>query len=428
MNFSSISGFFTKLIENKKRLVIFGAILILLLGGIKFISNKGKAPVYQTVKASKGTLVESVSASGNVSQGNSINITSQASGVVKDVFVKDGDTVSAGAKIADLTLDQTSQQKLAAAQASLLSAQTTLDSANANLSTLQNTEFTANQKFITDAVARGLITTDPTYIEEDAAWLAAEANYKNQQTVINQAQTALSSASLSLSQISPVITAPTGGKITNLTLTPGLPVGTSTSSSTSTSSTTSTTILGTVTLQGPLQVSVDLSEVDVIKVFPGQKATLTLDAFPGKTFTGQVLNINTNGVVTSGVTNYPTVLSIDTSVPNIYPNMAVNGSIITKVKNDVLLIPSSAIKTANGASTVDILKNGQSQTVDVTLGDSNDSQTEITSGLNDGDDVITGVSSQSSGSSGSPFSGGFRFGGGGGALRPGGLGGGGRGG
>jgi multidrug efflux pump subunit AcrA (membrane-fusion protein) len=89
--------------------------------------------------------------------------------------------------------------------------------------------------------------------------------------------------------------------------------------------------------------------------------------------------------------------------------MAVNAKIITNVKDNVLLVPSTAVQTTNGQSTVRILKNGQLQTVAVTTGDSNDTDTEIMSGLSEGDTVVTSIVTQSTGSraTSSPFSGGF---------------------
>lgn len=401
-----------------KGAIVIALFLLIVFFGYRNFAKSSAQPQYQTAQAQKGILVQSVSASGNILSGNSIDITTTASGVVTDVFVKNGDTITQGQKIADIALDQSSQSKLAASYASYLSAKTTLDAAQSKINSLQSAEFTANQKLINDAVARGLLTTDPTYIEENASWLQAEADYKNQQGVISQAQAALNSAALALSQISSAITAPSSGTVSNLILTPGLPITAPISTTTS-----SVQKLGTVVMeqQGGLKASVNLAEIDAPKVSAGQKATLTLDAFPDKTFTGQVGSVNTTGVVSSGVTTYPAIISLDTSLTNIYPNMAVTAKIITGVKNDVVLVPTSAVQTAGGQSTVRVLKGGKLTQIAVGLGDSNDTQTEITTGINDGDMVVTGVTSASgsrSGSTTSPFGafGGRGFGGGGRAV------------
>ena len=93
--------------------------------------------------------------------------------------------------------------------------------------------------------------------------------------------------------------------------------------------------------------------------------------------------------------------------------MAVNATIITSVKNDVLVVPNSAVQTSNGTSTVRVLKNGQATPVDVEIGSTSDTQTEIVSGLSEGDQVIIGTTIQGASTGAgttSPF-GGTGFGG-----------------
>lgn len=378
---------FNKLLGWIKSHLILSIIFLVIIVVVGFFAKgslaKKQPGSFQTAAVQRGTLIESVSASGQVLSGNGVEITTQASGTVKDILVKDGDSVTQGQVIAHLTLDQPSQQKLAAAYSSLLQTQSSLQSSQTDLNTLQNTEFVANQKFINDAVARGLTTDDPTFIEENASWLAAEANYKNQQNVIAQSQAAVNNASLAYAQASPVLTAATSGVINNLTITPG-------SAIIPTSGTSSTPqVLGLITQPGPIQAQVNLSEVDSVNVSAGQSVTMTLDALPNKTFTGKVIGINTNGAISSGVTTYPAVISFDTTPSHVYPNMTVNAQIITKVKNDVLLIPSSAVQTQGGQSFVEVINNNQPQEVAVQTGDSNDTQTEIVSGLSQGEQVVT---------------------------------------
>lgn len=409
-----------KLHTSKKKLTIL-VLLVIALGfaGWKFFSNKSSAPQYQSEAATKGTLVTSVSASGTVTSGNMMTITTQATGVVTAVYVKNGDHVIQGQKIADINLDQNAQQRQTQAWASYLSAKSSLASAQANINTLQATLFQTNQKLINDAVERNLTVGDPTYIQENAAWLQAEDNYNNQATVISQAQANLTSSWYTYQQISPTITAPISGVIGNLTLAPGFPI-----LSPSSTTTTSSQKVGTIILpQGHIQATVDISEIDAPKVASGQKVTMTLDAFPNETFTGKIVLVDTNGSVSSGVTTYPATILFDTDVQNVYPNMAVTAKIITSVKNDVILVPSSAVQTTSGQSTVRVLKGGQLSSVPVQVGASNDTQTEITSGVSEGDQIVTSVINSSttgtSGTSASPFGalGGNRGFGGGAAIR-----------
>ena len=417
-----VSGFLKWVLGDRVRTII-SIILLLTAGyfGYKNIPSKSRTPTYQTAQAEKGSLINTVSASGQVTTANNVNITIQASGVIKEVLVKNGDKVAQGQTLATLTLDAASQQKQAAAYASYLSAKNSLDSAYAKINSLQAGEFKANQTFINDAVARSLKTDDPTYIQENALWLQAEADYKNQVSVIAQAQAALNSAALTLSQTSSTITAPAGGEIRGLTITPGAIVTVTTSSANAMGA---SQVLGSVYQPGPIQAQVNISEIDSVKVAEGQKVTMTLDAFPNLTFTGKVVSINTNGVTSSGVTNYPAVISFDTEGDRIYPNMGVSAKIITGVKNDVILVPSAAVYNTNEQTTVRILKNGNVNSVPVEAGDSNDTQTEIKSGVSEGDTVITGTTNPANtGTQGgtSPFGafGGRGFGGfgGGGASR-----------
>lgn len=373
----------------KKKLAILAVILAVgWLGGHKIIATRAQQPQYQTAQAEKGTLITSISASGTILSGSSVNITTAATGIVREVYVKDEDLVTQGQRIAEVTLETSSQQKQAAAWSSYLSAKNSLESAQAKINSLQAAAFKANQTFINNAVARDLATDDPTYIQENALWLQAEADYKNQSNVITQAQAALNSAWLSYTQLSSTIIAPMTGRVSGLTLTPGSSI---TASQTGSSDSTGSSHIGTIIAeQGSLQTMVNLTEIDVTKVSVGQKVTLTLDAFPGKTFTGKVATINTSGSVSSGVTTYPTTITFDTSLDNIYPNMAVNATIIINIKNSAVLVPSAAVQTINGESFVRVIKNGQVTQVPVEIGNSNDTQTEITSGINEGDVIVTG--------------------------------------
>lgn len=394
-----------KFFNNPLRLVISIILLIVASSFLyKNITSKTAEPTYQTAQAEKGTLVNSVTASGTILSSGKVNITTQASGLVDQVYVQDGDMVTQGQKIANITLDLNSRQKVAAAWANYLSAKNNLSSAQNTLNSLNSAMWKTQQVLIKDSITRGLPVDDPTYIQQNSDWLAAENNYKNQQGVVNASMASLNSAWLSYSQLSPIISAPISGIISGLTISPGLPI-TTTSNTTSTSTT--STSLGTITLeQSNTEATINLTEIDVIKVKPGQKVTLTLDAFPGKTFTGVISSVNTNGSVSSGVTTYPTTITFDIDSKDIYPNMAVNATIITDVKNGVILVPSSSLQTSNGQSSIKVMRDGQVISMPVEVGKSNDTQTEILSGINGGDIVITGqMSTTTTGQSGatSPF-------------------------
>lgn len=412
--FNSIKGF---VVRHNRTSIILIVVLVAIFIMTK-LTNKSSTPTYQTATATRGTLVSTVTASGTIVATNNIDVTSTANGQVTKVYVKEGDNVTKGEKLFEITLDATGQEREALAYSSYISAQSSLNSANANYYTLQASEFAANQKFINDAAARNLATTDPTYIQENDTWLAAEANFNNSQNAILAAKASLTNAAISYQQSSSTIVAPVAGTIENITVVPGMAITNSTTSSYN-NSTTSTTVASIQTGGNPV-ATVNVAEIDVAKVKAGQKVTLTFDSIANQTFTGKVAGINKLGTVSSGVTNYPATIEFDSSSEAILPNMSVSASIITDIKDNVIMVPTSAIQTQNGQSVVRELQNGQLVFVPVTTGEASDTDTEIVSGVNEGDIVVTAViSATTSGgsTSTSPFSGLNRgFGGGAGVI------------
>jgi multidrug efflux pump subunit AcrA (membrane-fusion protein) len=140
-----------------------------------------------------------------------------------------------------------------------------------------------------------------------------------------------------------------------------------------------------------------LNEVDIAKIKLGQKTTVTFDAIEDLTLTGEVVEIDSVGTVSQGVVSYVVKINFDTNDDRIKPGMSISASIITNTAQDVLVIPSSAVKTKNGISYVEKLDkslSGSSATsfpaqTKVEIGLSDDSKTEIISGLNEGDFVVT---------------------------------------
>jgi len=133
-----------------------------------------------------------------------------------------------------------------------------------------------------------------------------------------------------------------------------------------------------------------LNEVDVSKVKVGQKAIMTFDAIDGLSLTGKVAQIDTIGTVTQGVVTYAVKVSFDSQDDRVKPGMTVNTEIITDVVTDALAVPNAAVKTQGGNAIVQVLdSNGKPQPKTVQVGISNDTLTQIVSGLNVGDQVVT---------------------------------------
>ena len=152
-----------------------------------------------------------------------------------------------------------------------------------------------------------------------------------------------------------------------------------------------------------------LNEVDAAKVKVGNKASLTFDAVEDLTLTGEVAEIDTVGTVTQGVVSYTVKIGFDTQDERVKPGMTVNASIVIDEKQDVLRVPSSAVKTQNDRSYVLVfdppLSEGRSprgpsaqagvtsdvepKQVDVEVGISDDTHVEILSGLAEGQQIVT---------------------------------------
>jgi HlyD family secretion protein len=165
---------------------------------------------------------------------------------------------------------------------------------------------------------------------------------------------------------------------------------------------------------------ITLNEVDAAKVKMGQKATLTFDALPDLTITGKVIEVDTVGTVSQGVVSYEVKIALDTQNETIKPSMSVTVDIITDAKQDVLVVPNNAVKSQGNSHYVEVIENPseeikqklstnvsgmilpqtpKQQTVEIGL--SNDTSTEIISGLKEGDIVVTSTISSNNSSSSS---------------------------
>ncbi len=405
---------------NKKTLFVKIILVLVVLGigggiGYSLFGTKKSTTTYQTGTVEKGTLVVTVTGSGTVSSANNTNITTQATGVVSKLYVKDGDKVKSGDKIMEIDLDLDGKQTETQALSSYQSAKNNADSAQANMYSMQSTMFTNWDAFMKIAQngtyqyengsPNNINRSLPEFHIANDNWLAAEAKYKIQQNVVYQSQTALSSAWSAYQKASSTVYAPISGTVSGLALQEGSVI---TSNASSQNSNVSNTKIANVKTDATPIVSISLTEIDVPKVTIGDKATITLDAYPDKTFTGKVVSIDKVGSVTSGVSTYPTVIKFDTDTTTILPNMSVSANIITATKNEALMVPTSSIQqNTDGISYVQVMKNRKITDVTVEVGLSSDTQTEIVAGLSEGDTVITATittSTASTSNSTSPFS------------------------
>ncbi|MFA5413631.1 MAG: efflux RND transporter periplasmic adaptor subunit [Patescibacteria group bacterium] len=224
---------------------------------------------------------------------------------------------------------------------------------------------------------------------------------RSQELVVRQRKEALAEVRANLADYT--VRAPFDGVITTVDVQKGDSVSSG------------TTIATIITKERVAEIS--LNEVDAADVKVGQKATLTFDAVEELSITGEVAEVDALGTVTQGVVTYNTKIIFDTTDERVKPGMSVSASIITDIKQDVILVSSSAIKSSGEISYVEMPSETvaadsvgalggvplaslpRQQVVEIGLTD--DSETEITSGLSEGDQIITRTISQISSSTSS---------------------------
>lgn len=174
-----------------------------------------------------------------------------------------------------------------------------------------------------------------------------------------------------------------------------------------------------------LEAQVTVAETDVPRIQVGQPAQMTFDALTGQTFSARVVEVAYVGTVTSGVVNYPVTIALDqlsasatqSASQQVRPGMTANVTIVVEQRDNILLVPNRAVKTSGKQKIVNVVVDGKPTPVNVTLGMSGDTQSEVVSGLNEGDVVV--VQQTTTTTSGGGFGGpGGGFGGPGG-FRPG---------
>ncbi|MFA5050877.1 MAG: HlyD family efflux transporter periplasmic adaptor subunit [Patescibacteria group bacterium] len=224
-----------------------------------------------------------------------------------------------------------------------------------------------------------------------------ELDIRAQKIIIQQKQDALTSAKQTLADY--FIQAPFDGVIAELSVKNGDSISSGAS------------VITFITKQKMAEVT--LNEVDIAKVKTGQKVTITFDAIEDLSISGEVIETDAIGTVSQGVVTYNVKIGFDTQDERVKSGMSMSATIITDVKQDVLLIPNSAVKTLGDASYVEVFdstinpKNSTTNTATVTAKNSptqqsiqtgliNDSSSEILSGLEEGDWVVSGTSSSSS--------------------------------
>lgn len=473
-------SFFQKVSLYIKTHKITTIILTLIIVGAGYFvihaaTQKTPAPTYVTGTVQTGTIVSTVTSTGQISTSQSVVLQPQVSGQLVSIHAKVGDSITAGQALFSIDATdaaravETARENVTAAQLDLRSTQTQgttavsdaaktvknayttllssnlqpqpsdLTTANSQVPTISGNYTLGTEGVITLTTyssqggvsfnTSGLITAQgltnsttpqpigtsglyvvfPTNVKGGLIWTIsipnkASASYvsnenayetalenqtqandpngtsavtlQSKQLAVTQAQNSLASAEETLAKYT--VTAPFSGTLATLPVNVGDQVS-------------PTTTLATAITSNEI-ATLSLNEVDVSKVQVGQKATLTFDAVPGLSIAGTVSTVNPVGTVTSGVVNYTVTVSLDTQDPRVKSGMTVTAAIQTAIAQNVLEVPSSAVKTNNNGTYVLLPASGTATAptpTPVQTGIADGINSEITSGLTAGQSIIT---------------------------------------
>jgi len=362
----------------RKKLYIWLVIAAVILSGgfywYKKNNSDNSAVRYITEKAQKGTLSSTIVASGSIVVDDQETVDPTISGTIADLSVKVGDIVEKGDYLFSVINDDL-DAGVAQASASYQQA-------------LNNLESAKNQKLSAEAEYR---VADKKDDEDDDAYTKRQLEVLENKIdlaegTIIQAQKNLSASAASYRNIvadagKRKVVSPIAGTIIEISIKNGDELGSSNNNASE-----AAMIIGDL---NTLKAEIPVNEVDIAKVKVGQKVTISLDALEGIEFTGEVEKIDSIGTATSGVVNYGVTVKFDKLDERMKPTMSVSAIISVSEKEDVLMVPSSAIKSGRNGEYVEVLEDGTPKRVKVETGDSNDTSTEIINGIAAGEEVVT---------------------------------------
>lgn len=140
----------------------------------------------------------------------------------------------------------------------------------------------------------------------------------------------------------------------------------------------------------PFEIKVYIYEQDIVNVKPGNKVKINLVAFPKQTFDGEVLSIDPAETIVDNIVYYKVTIEFPNQPQGIRSGMTADITIETNKKDDVLRVPKSALLQIDGTEAVQIVRNNKIQNQTITTGLEGNDYLEVTSGLKEGDQIVTG--------------------------------------
>lgn len=334
--------------RHKKIILAVAGLILIASFGFRFFGEK--PPKYSLSKVERGTLTQTVSASGKTRAQNQVDLKFQTSGLLTWVGVKEGDYVYQWQGIASLDRRELERRLLKALR----------DYSKTRWDFEEAQQVTYKDRILTDTIKRIL---EKNQFDLDKAVADVE----------------IVDIALKLSSI----TTPIAGIVTHVeTPVAGVNVSPATA---------------TFTIIDPKTIifSVNIDEADIGKISLNQPVKIILDAYPNQEFSGKVLKIGFAAVTTTGG---GTAFSVEVGLPeNNLPRaekfkVGMNGDaqIITQEKQNTLFLPASAIFTEKEKNYVWKSVDGRTIKQEVKIGIAIEEKTEILEGLTEGENIITG--------------------------------------
>lgn len=378
-------------------------------GGLLWASRQGAEPglAYVTEPAVRGGLVVTVMATGTVQPTTQVEVSSELSGTLAAVEVDYNDEVAVGQPLARLD-DTRLKAQVANAEASLEAAEGRLEQARATAR-----EAAENYRSRSALDQRG-VAAHLDLVATEAAHNRAQSEVK-----IAEADRTLAAANLEVQRVDlakAVIRSPIRGIVLDRAAEAGQIVASSLN----------TPVLFTLAEDlNRMELRVDIDEADIGRVRVGNRASFKVDAYPGRSFKAEIVQVRYAPETTDGVVTYKAVLSVDNGERLLRPGMTATATITVAEVEGALIVPNAALRFAPPAvaqpggsggnrgggllglimprppgpatgtdaasgPTVWVMRGGQPDRVAVETGETDGRRTEIRGGaLEPGDEVIT---------------------------------------
>ena len=299
----------------KKTLILIGVVAVIAIIAVlalKPFSKKETAVTFNTVKVEKGTITNTVTATGTIEAIKTVNVGTQVSGILQHVYVDFNDNVKQGQLLAKL--DETSlRAQLDQSQSAVNQAQAQLNFQEATYNRLK-------------------VLYDKKLIAQ-ADFDQAVYNYENSKGSLSNAKSALARAQVNLDYAT--ITSPIDGVVLNRAVEEGQTVAASFNTPTL------FTIVNDLTR---MEVQTSVDEADIGKVKDNQRVEFTVDAYSDMKFEGVVSEVRLQPVTTNNVVTYVVILSAPNPDKKLMPGMTASATIYVEEKQNTLVLSGKAVR------------------------------------------------------------------------------------